>query len=127
MEQFKAKTFERGEVLLEEDAPATGLYILLHGRLVVTKGRDDEEVQLAELNPGEMFGEMSLLSNTPTTAKVTAVTDCFVIRLSKRKFQEVMMTHPHVLEVVAKISEERKQDNEHLLGPRLSHHAAILV
>jgi CRP-like cAMP-binding protein len=74
-----------------------------------------------------MFGEMSLLSNTPTTAKVTAVTDCFVIRLSKRKFQEVMMTHPHVLEVVAKISEERKQDNEHLLGPRLSHHAAILV
>ena len=127
MEQFKAKTFERGEVLLEEDAPATGLYILLHGRLVVTKGRDDEEVQLAELNPGEMFGEMSLLSNTPTTARVTAVTDCFVIRLSKRKFQEVMMTHPHVLEVVAKISEERKQDNERLLGPRLSHHAAILV
>lgn len=127
MEKFKAKHFERGEVLVQEESPATGLYILLHGRLVVTKQHGDDELQLAELNPGEMFGEMSLLSNEPTSATVTAITDCFVIRLSKRKFQEVMMTHPHVLELVSKIGEERRADNESLLGMRHSHHAAILV
>jgi CRP-like cAMP-binding protein len=127
MERFKSRTFDRGAVLLEEGHPASGLYILLHGRLVVTKTVDREEVTLAELQPGAMFGEMSLLANEPTNATVTATTDCFVLRLSRRNFNEVMMTHPQILELVARVSDQRREANQVLLDMQLTPHAAMLV
>ncbi|MGF1510376.1 MAG: cyclic nucleotide-binding domain-containing protein [Myxococcota bacterium] len=127
MEQFKGRTFEKGAVLLREGQPASGLYILLYGSLSVTTRRESGPVSLAELVAGDMFGEMSLLHNDPISATVVAEADCFVIRLSRTRFQEVMMTHPHVLEVVSRISEERQQDNDQLMGVGVPLTAAILV
>ncbi len=127
MQNFKSKFFDRGSVLLHQGHPASGLYILLTGRMVVTKDTDGEAVQLAELQPGAMFGEMSLLSNEPVSATVTAVTDCFILRLSKRNFSEVMMTHPQILELVSQISESRREANQMILGMQISPHAAMLV
>jgi len=127
MERFKSRTFDRGSILLEEGQPPSGLYILLHGHLIVTRTVDGDEVTLAQLQPGAMFGEMSLLSNETTNATVTATTDCYVIRLSRRNFNEVMMTHPQILELVARVSDQRHEANQVLLDMRLSHHAAILV
>lgn len=129
MEMFKSKNFDQGSVLVKEGKKGTGLFLLLHGRLKVAKAHNGGELLLAELSPGEMFGEMSLLTNQPTVASVTAVTDCFILRLSKRKFDEVIMTHPQVLELVAKISEERNETNDILLGkrPMIPPEGAILV
>jgi CRP-like cAMP-binding protein len=127
MEKFKGRAFAKGTVLLSEGQPPSGLYIVLYGSLRVTMKMDQEIVDLAELKAGDMFGEMSLLTNDPTNATITATSDCFVIRLSRAKFQDVMMTHPHVLEVVARISEERQQKNERLIGLEIAPHAAMLV
>ena len=67
-----------------------------------------------------MFGEMSLLTNEPTVARVIAVSDCFVLRLSKRKFDEVIMTHPQVLALVSEVSTARTAINDALLGAQQS-------
>ncbi|NJK88619.1 MAG: cyclic nucleotide-binding domain-containing protein [Myxococcales bacterium] len=127
MERFKMRAFERGEVLIREGQPPSGLYLVLHGRLLVTRQIDRAEIQLAELNAGSMFGEMSLLSNEPTSATVLATTDCLVLRLSKSNFREVMMTHPQILEQVSELSEQRREANQVLLDFQISPHAAILV
>ena len=87
----------------------------------------EEEVTLAELQPGAMFGEMSLLANEPTNATVTAVEGSFVLRLSRRNFNEVMMTHPQILELVARVSDQRREANQVLLDMQLSPHGAMLV
>jgi len=127
MAKFKSRTFERGSVLLHEGQPPSGLYIVLHGRLVVTRQVDGQEATLAELQPGSMFGEMSLLANEPTNATVVATTDCFVLRLSRQNFNEVMMTHPQTLELVAQVSDQRREANQVLLDMHLTPHAAMLV
>lgn len=119
--QFKSKSFRRGDVLLEQDKKGAGLFILLYGNLEVQrKEAERPPIVLATLSAGEMFGEMSLLTGQPTFATVVAATDCFVLRMSKRKFDEVIMTHPQVLELVGSISEERRAINDALLGAERS-------
>jgi CRP-like cAMP-binding protein len=129
MEMFKSKPFKKGDVILQQGKKGAGLFLLLNGKLSVVKEADGKEIELAELGPGDLFGEMSLLTNQPTTASVTCVTDCFVLRLSKRNFDEVIMTHPQILELVAQVSEERKSFNEFLLTaqPMTASAGAILV
>ncbi len=117
MEMFKSRHVKAGEVVLEQGKKGTGLFILLYGQLeVVRLGRGGQAVTLAHLLAGDMFGEMSLLTNEPTVARVLAATDCFVLRLSKRKFDEVIMTHPQVLELVSEVSAARTSINDALLG-----------
>jgi CRP-like cAMP-binding protein len=127
MEKFKARRFPKASVLLREGDPPSGLYLLLYGRMSVTTLQGRDQVRLATLGPGDLFGEMSLLANEPTSATVAAEEEVLVIRLSRARFQEVMMTHPHVLEVVASISERRMEENEDRLGLGLTPQAAILV
>lgn len=117
MEMFKSRQIKAGEILLEQGKKGTGLFILLHGQLEVVRVKDDgQAVTLAYLVAGDMVGEMSLLTNGPTAARVIAASDCFVLRLSKRKFDEVIMTHPQVLEFVSEVSAARASINDALLG-----------
>ncbi len=129
MEMFKSKNFVEGEVLLEEGKKGTGLFILLYGALEVAKDQPGgDKLVLASLGPGDMFGEMSLLTNQPTVASVTAMSDCFVLRLSKKKFDELIMTHPQILELVALVSDERASLNDALQGQAAAFNAgAVLV
>lgn len=116
MEMFKSRAFEAGSVLLEEGKKGTGLYLALYGSLEVSKDQGGNKLVLAELGPGDLFGEMSLLTGKPTVATVRALTECYVLRLSKKKFDEVIMTHPQVLELVSVVSDERSAINQTLLS-----------
>ncbi len=129
MERFKSKNFVAGDILLEEGKRGTGLFILLYGALEVAKSQPGgDKLVLASLGPGDMFGEMSLLTNQPTVASVKATSDCFVLRLSKKKFDELIMTHPQILELVAMVSDERASLNDALLGEAAAFNAgAVLV
>lgn len=61
-----------GEVLLAEGDPPGPLFVLVSGRVQVTKS-GVEIVRIDE--PGALFGEMSVLLDTPVTATVTALTE----------------------------------------------------
>jgi CRP/FNR family transcriptional regulator, cyclic AMP receptor protein len=73
-----------GDVLVRESEPGGDLYILESGTAEVFKERHAPKpirAHLAELVPGDCFGETSLLACTPRTASVAAVTPCTVLRL----------------------------------------------
>jgi CRP-like cAMP-binding protein len=117
MELFKSKSFKKGEVLVEEGKKGTGLFLLLYGTLEVVKDRDGAHPKvLAELASGDLFGEMSLLTGKPTMATVRAISDCFVLRLAKKSFDELIMTHPQILELISVVSDERQGLNELILA-----------
>ena len=117
LEMFKAKSFEKGEVLLEQGKKGSGLFILLYGALDVVREQDGEPPEtLAELTSGDLFGEISLLTGQPVMATVRATADSFVLRLSKKKFDEVIMTHPQILELVSNLSQERRETNDRVIA-----------
>jgi CRP-like cAMP-binding protein len=129
MELFKSRSFNKGEVLVQEGKKGEGLYLILTGTLEVSKEKDGQPIVIAELDAGDMFGEMSLLTNKPTVATVVATSDCFILRLAKKDFDEVIMTYPQVLELVSQVSEERATENSAIFGawtPRSEEGAALV-
>lgn len=76
-QQVEILTLPAGKRILTEGEVADGIYVLLSGKVSVTRmAEDGHEVMLAELQPGEVFGEMSLIDNAPCSASVSPKTRC---------------------------------------------------
>ncbi|HEY2030323.1 MAG TPA: cyclic nucleotide-binding domain-containing protein [Myxococcales bacterium] len=115
-EKFRMKQAAADEVMIEEGKSSDGLYVVLHGAVQVTATKDDKPVELARLKEGEIFGEMSLLTRKPATATVTAAGNAILLRLPRESFQELVLTHPQILELVSELTEKRKSATEAILS-----------
>jgi CRP/FNR family transcriptional regulator, cyclic AMP receptor protein len=67
------------------------LYIVLSGRLkVMMSDADGKEVILSILGPGEFFGEMGLIDDSPRSASVVAIESCELLCIAKRDFKKCL-------------------------------------
>jgi CRP-like cAMP-binding protein len=121
IEKFKSRQVSDGSYLITREKPGDGLYVVLSGRCEVLDARDGAagagstgEVVIAELKEGDVFGEMSMLWNKETCASVRATTTCTVLRLPRAQFNEVIMTHPQILETLNNLSERRSRQNREM-------------
>jgi len=116
IELFRSREVQPGEFILTEGQKGDGLYLMLSGRCSVQKGLEAAAVEVAQLKEGEVFGEMSLLTRAPVTASIQAITKTIVLRLPRKQFNEVIMTHPQVLEMVSELSAQRQRNNNRLVS-----------
>ncbi|MDX8396378.1 MAG: cyclic nucleotide-binding domain-containing protein [Mariprofundaceae bacterium] len=85
------KDIESGTAILLEGDISDGVYILLQGRVSVSRlDPAGQDVILAELSEGEVFGEMGLISNMPCSATVRAIGKVQVRHLNKEQFVHAM-------------------------------------
>jgi len=63
------------------------MYVIDKGDLDCYKkfNKDGEDTHLKVYHPGETFGELALLYNTPRAANIIAKTDCTLFRLTERR------------------------------------------
>lgn len=92
--QFDARELRRGEVLIREGDPADALYVLISGRLIVT--RADRTSPLNEIGPGQAVGEIAFLAGGTRTATVTALRDSIVMRLGRADFDRLAANVPSI-------------------------------
>jgi cAMP-dependent protein kinase regulator len=67
---------------------------------VYTRGERGEHLPLAELGPGDFFGEVSLLTGKPRTATITAKEQVLAIELTKADVDRIAAEHPEVHKVL---------------------------
>jgi CRP-like cAMP-binding protein len=79
---------------------------MLAGKVDVTRAG---EGSLATLASGDVFGEMSLMSQRGSTADVRAVTRVLALRLPAAVFQEIIVTYPQVLEYLGDLTSSRSR------------------
>ena len=84
--------FAAGRTIVRQGEVGTGFYLILSGRARVVRDGAD----LAELGPGEFFGELSLLDGGPRIAQVVAeeATDC--LALASWDFEPILANTPGV-------------------------------
>jgi len=99
-----------GEVLMREGESDRSLYILLSGRLRVT--RPSATPEQAEVGPGESVGEIALLTGEPRTAKVRALRDSLLARLAPESFEALNSRHPELLAALARVVIRRLRARE---------------
>lgn len=107
IEMFRSREVASGDPVITEGQKGDGLYVLLSGRCKVMK----HGAAVATLKEGDVFGEMSLLTRDPVSASVMAAGRVMVLRLPRKQFNEVIMTHPQVLEMISEISAARQRRN----------------
>ena len=96
------------EVVKSED-PGESMFIILEGLLAVYIGNEQgKSVQLNQLEPGEFFGEMSLLTGEPRSATVVCVTDAVIFEISKDDIMEFLQKKPEVAKQMTEIIANRR-------------------
>ncbi len=73
--------FQKGEYLIREGELDSAFFILLSGAVSVVKGTN--AYTIARLSPGDFFGEISFLTNTPRTATIIADDTVLVVKVNK--------------------------------------------
>src|SRR5262245_22711660 len=91
--ELEELNFKPGQAIVHEGDPPDGFYVINSGRVaVVTSAPVGDGSPLVSLGPGEGFGEIALLTDSPRMATVIAETDVTVWRLSRVRF-EALLAH----------------------------------
>lgn len=107
IDRFERRPFQPGQLIIEQGQPGTGLYVVAAGEVEVAVDNGGESVTVANLGPGDVVGEISLLKDQPTSANVRARTRVGVLFLPREAFQQILAAHPHVREYLESLGEDR--------------------
>ncbi len=107
---FTAHDIAAGTHVIREGEEGRGLFVVLSGEMDVWKRDGDEKVLLATLGPGDIFGEIALITDDATTATVTAGVNSSVLFLSKERFEKLVEAVDEIREYVESLGDERLMD-----------------
>ena len=85
------RSLARGATVMVAGDQTDSLYIILSGRLkVMMSDAEGKEVILSILGPGEFFGEMGLIDDSPRSASVVGIEPCELLSIAKRDFNKCL-------------------------------------
>jgi small-conductance mechanosensitive channel/CRP-like cAMP-binding protein len=113
-EGLRYAPFTAGEAMTRQGAEGHWLYMIIEGEAAVRISLDGVEKEVAKLQGGQFFGEMSLMTGARRTATVVAVTDVECYRLDKAAFQEIIKDRPEMAEELAEILANRRAGLTHV-------------
>jgi len=84
--------YKPGQEVIRQDEAGEYFYIIREGRCLVTRATKakPQGVRLAELGPGDSFGEEALISDKERNATVTMVSRGTLMRMSKSDFKQLL-------------------------------------
>jgi CRP/FNR family transcriptional regulator, cyclic AMP receptor protein len=80
----------KGDLIIAENSVGQALYLIKDGTARVYKGAEDKGEKLAILGQGELFGEMSLIEDSLTSANVIAESDLSLVAIHRGDFEQLL-------------------------------------
>jgi CRP-like cAMP-binding protein len=105
-EEFN-RSYPKNAMIFAEGEPGDELYIIQKGSVKITKIVDNNEVLLAVLKSGDIFGEMSLLESKPRAASAVAYEDTVVLAVNRANFARMISTQPQIIARLTTLLSER--------------------
>jgi CRP-like cAMP-binding protein/HAMP domain-containing protein len=89
--------------ICQEDEIGTAFYIVLTGSVEVLTRHSppDTSPVLKQLQPGDFFGEVSLMLGIPRIASVQTLEPTTLFVINQTNFQQLLQTYPHLAEAIA--------------------------
>jgi CRP-like cAMP-binding protein len=101
------RVYPKDTMIFSEAQPGQELYIIQKGSVKITKIVNDNEVLLAVLKSGDIFGEMSILENKPRSASAIAYEDAALLAVNKANFERMVSTQPQIITRLTQLLAER--------------------
>jgi small-conductance mechanosensitive channel/CRP-like cAMP-binding protein len=100
VERAALRRYGPGELVVRKGEPSREMFVVERGSLAVEIPRDNgaPAAEVAQLGPGDCFGEMGLLTGEPRSATVRAKTLCDLVAIDYDAFHDVLASHPEVVE-----------------------------
>ncbi len=96
------------------------VFVILRGRLkVLSTSEDGGEVVFGIVDPGEVVGELALLSGGCRTATLTAIEPCELLVIDRRDFLPFLRSHPEVAAKLLEVLAERLRRVDELVEDTL--------
>src|SRR5256885_14532797 len=113
-EEVDQVNYKAGQTIFNEHDRGDALYILEEGAVRIwVVDEDVKEVTLAELKPGDFFGELAVLDRGERSTNSSALSDVHLHRLSSDDFQQFLMEHPDcAIDVICEIGTRMRQTNQ---------------
>ncbi len=106
----------QGEIVVEQGEAGTTMYAVVAGRVAVSR----DGIVLAQLGPGQPFGELALVDNDVRSARVTALEPTHLLCIERDVFARFCQEHPHlglrILWRLAALVAERLRDTSRRLA-----------
>ena len=97
-----------GAAVVVAGEAGNSLFLVVEGLLEVRGGEGEV---LAMLGPGEVFGEMSLLTGAPRSATVVTTTEAVLFEVFDRQLRPIFHSRPDLAEALGTIVEQRQRAN----------------
>lgn len=100
----------KDEVIFYKGTTGSQMYVVLVGKMGVYDG----DRQIAQLHPGQMFGEMALVNREPRSATVKSEEDSVLFVLTESTFQNLLSKRVAIqilLNIIRTLSARLKQKN----------------
>lgn len=91
-----ARSLSAGTVVFRDGDEANTMFVIQSGRVRLLRDIEDGQQIIAELGPGDFFGEMSILVGRPRSSTAVVVEDAKVLELDARTFAELVKNHSEV-------------------------------
>ena len=113
--------FKPGQVIIREGELGSLFYVITEGHVeILIRDADGSDIVLHKAGPGDFFGELSMLTNAPRSARVRAEEHVTTLTLERTEFFEFLRTHTHAaIDVLVELG-GRLRENDHLLRSMVS-------
>ena len=97
-------------------------YIIVDGTVDVTKTRsvDGKSILLQRKEPGDFFGEMGLMTESPRTADVYASTNVELLEMTKQQFLNLIQKYPQFAIDINKVIEQYRNNHRRIEKQRIT-------
>ena len=101
---FQPRAYRKNQVIFVEEETGEYMYVVIAGKVKASKtSATGKETILAIHQPGDFFGEMSLLDGKTSPATVSAMEDCKIAIISRADFQRLLMCNERVVSQIIQV------------------------
>ena len=91
------RVYPKNTMIFSESQNGPDMFVIQEGQVKISKVVDGNEVTLAMLKKGDMFGEMALLENKPRSASAIAHEPCKLMAVNRQNFDLMVATQPQLI------------------------------
>ncbi|MFH0957884.1 MAG: cyclic nucleotide-binding domain-containing protein, partial [Pseudomonadota bacterium] len=88
--------YKAGQAIFSQGDPGDKMYLVLNGQVEICNKSDDEMFTLAVLRENDFFGEMALITGSPRSCSVVALTDVRFVSVDREEFLSMMRSRPEM-------------------------------
>lgn len=103
------RTHPIGTVLFEQGQPAREVFVIEQGRVILSRAARGYTLWVGTFGPGEMVGEVALITGRPHEATATALEEIAVVHLDGPTFEKALTSTPEIALRVLKLMAEREE------------------